>query len=216
MSKGRKIEYSARELAWIEKHKTLVRKEAHALFCKKFKRTDVTHTNYKALCTRMGWKTGRDGRMKPGNISWNKGKKMPYNPNTARHQFKKGNVPHNTLHLYAERTTKDGYIEISVPETNPYTGFERRFVLKHRWEWEKLNGKIPDNHCLKCLDGDKTNTSPENWELIHREMLPRLSGRFGRGYEQAEPEVKPLIMNVTKLEHQAKTLSKNKTERIKS
>ena len=60
---------------------------------------------------------------------------------------------------------------------------------------------MPAEHCLKCIGDDKTNTAPENWMLIPRALLPRLNGRFGRGYNDAPAEVKPTIMAITKLEH---------------
>lgn len=58
--------------------------------------------------------------------------------------------------------------------------------------------------CLKCLSDDKTNCDPSNWELIPRALLPRLNGRFGRNYDDASPELKPVILAVAKLEHQAR------------
>lgn len=126
---------------------------------------------------------------------------MPYNANSARTQFKKGGLPLNTKYAGHERVSKDGYVEISVKQTNPHTGYERRYVLKHRWQWEKKHGPIPAGMVLKCK-GDHLNTDPSNWELIPRGVLPRLNGRFGRGYDEAPAEVKPAIMAVAKLEHQ--------------
>lgn len=199
--KGRWVSYSEEELLWIEANKTRMRKEAHAEFVALFGRPDVTFDNYKSLCNRKGWKTGRTGRIEKGNVPPNKGKKMPFNPNSARTQFKKGHLPHNTHYLGHERVSKDGYVEISIDETNPHTGYERRYVLKHKWAWEKVNGPLPEDMCLKCLDGNRQNCAPENWEAIPRAMLPRLSGRYGRGFDQAEPEIKPVILAVTKLEY---------------
>lgn len=202
---GNLIIYSAEELAWIEAHKKLVRRVAHADFCTKFNRKDVSFQNLNGLCKRKGWMTGRTGCYAPGQTPANKGKKMPYNANTAKTQFKKGQLPHNTKHLGHENLRSDGYVEISVAETNPHTGFERRYVLKHRYLWEQANGQIPDDHVLKCLSDDKTNSDLLNWELIPRAMLPRLNGRFGRSYDGAEPEVKLTIMAIAKLEHGART-----------
>ncbi|WP_343684037.1 HNH endonuclease signature motif containing protein [Asticcacaulis sp.] len=199
--KGRAITYTADELAWIEAHKADVRADAHAQFVALFDRPDVQLSAYNGLCKRKGWLTGRTGRIEPGAVPPNKGKKMPYHPNSARTQFKKGQLPHNTKHLGHERISKDGYVEISVAETNPHTGFERRYVLKHRHLWEQKNGPIPAGHPLKCLDGNKQNTDPSNWELISREMQPYLQGRFGMNFDAAEPEVKPAIMAVAKLKH---------------
>lgn len=204
--KGQAITYSTEELEWIETQKSKPRRAAHADYCRKFGRSDISLSNYTSLCKRKGWMTGRTGCYAPGSVPENKGKKMPFNANSARTQFKKGRLPHNTNHLGHERVTKDGYIEISVAETNPHTGYERRYVQKHRHLWEQVNGPVPEGMALKCLDCDKANTDPTNWEAIPRALLPRLNGRFGRGYDAAEPEVKPVIMTVAKLEHKARLL----------
>lgn len=207
--KGRRTSYSVDELTWIEAHKTQPRRKAHAAFCIKFNRENVALSNFTALCKRNGWLTGRTGQYVPGQVSHNKGKKMPFNANSAKTQFKKGREPHNTKRLGHERITTDGYVEISVAETNPHTGYERRHVQKHRRQWEQANGPVPEGMVLKCLDGDKMNTAPTNWELIPRALLPRLNGRFGRGYDTADQDLKPTIMAITKLEHKARTAKEN-------
>ncbi len=198
------IEYSAEELAWIERHKTMIRREAYAAFCEQFGRRDLSFENYHALCKRKGWHTGRTGRLEPGNVPANKGQKMPFNANCAKTQFKKGQLPHNTKYVGHERVNIEGYVEISIDQANPHTGFERRYVHKQRYLWEQLNGPVPDGKVLKCLDGNKQNTDPSNWELIDRAILPRLNGRFGMAYDQAEPEVKPAIMMLARLKHAVK------------
>ncbi|WP_166415447.1 HNH endonuclease [Cochlodiniinecator piscidefendens] len=203
--RGRWIKYSSEELEWIEAHKEDIRQDSHAEFCKLFSRADVSLKNYNGLCKRKGWKTGRTGCFSPGQKPWNTGKNMPFNAASAKTQFKKGQRPHNTKYEGHERLAKGGYVEISIKETNPHTGFERRYVLKHKYLWEQANGPLAEGMCLKCKDGDKTNTDPSNWEAIPRALLPRLTGRFGRNYDAAEPAVKPIIMAITKLEHKART-----------
>ncbi|TDQ63623.1 HNH endonuclease [Maritalea mobilis] len=200
--KGRSIPYSKEELVWLEARKTKPRRQLHTEFVQTFGRDDITLANFKAKCTRMGWKTGRTGQFKKGITPHNKGKPHPPKGRAKETQFKKGNTPHNTNYLGHERQTKNGYIEISVDEVNPHTGYERRYVLKHRWMWEKANGPVPEGHALKCLDGDKTNCDPSNWEAIPRALLPRLSGaKKGINYDQAPAELKPTILTVAKLEH---------------
>jgi hypothetical protein len=201
MSKGYHVTYSAAQIVFIERHRRMARRGLHAAFVKRFRRRDVTIDHIKALCARRGWRTGRTGCFKKGAVPANKGKKMPFNANSARTRFKKGQLPHNTKYAGHERLSKEGYVEISVNETNPHTGYERRYVSKHRRLWEKTNGPVPADMVLKCK-GDKLNTDPLNWELIPRAMLPRLNGRFGRGYDDAPAELKPTIMAVAKLEHQ--------------
>lgn len=204
--KGRTIEYSAEELAFVESRKTLPRRELHAAFVRTFGRNDVSLIHLTALCKRKGWMTGRTGRFENGITPHNKGKVMPFNPNCAKTQFKKGSRPHNTKYAGHERVSKGGYVEISVNETNPHTGFERRHVLKHRYLWEQAHGPVPEGMALKCLDGNKQNTDPSNWKPVPRAMLPRLNGIYGRGYDDAPADLKPTILAVTELEHQARTV----------
>jgi hypothetical protein len=214
--KRRPITYTAAELAWIKAHCTDDRREAHEKFCREFARANVSIDNFNALCKRNGWLTGRTGHYAKGSVPQNKGKKMPYNANSARTQFKKGQRPHNTKYAGHEYQHEDGYIYISINETNPHTGFERRYVLKHKYLWQKKNGPVPEGMCLKCLDGDRTNCDPSNWELIPRGALPLINGRWEPGYDDAEPEVRPAVLTLAKLKHVRKTkiraLKEGKTE----
>jgi len=218
MAKGSQIRYSKDELAWIKRHRTLPRREAHQRFCEKFGRSDVTVDNLKALCTRKGWKTGRDGRITKGTAAWNAGKKMPpgkggNHPNARKTQFKKGKLPHNTRFLGHERVSKDGYVEVSIDEPNPHTGFERRYVLKHKYLWEKKNGKLPKGMCLKCLDDNRLNTDPSNWEAIPRGALPFLNGHRGYYYSEMPDELKPSVLALAKLKH-AKSKARKKGKQV--
>ena len=76
------------------------------------------------------------------------------------HAFKKGHEPHNTKYNGHERITKEGYIEIRIKKGE--------YRLKHLYNWEQINGKLPKNHCLSCVDGNKQNTDPNNWKIISR------------------------------------------------
>jgi hypothetical protein len=210
--KGRAIAYTFEEMAWLEANRLLPIADFHRGFVEQFGR-DVSAQNLHALRKRRGWKTGRTGHFPKGAAPINKGKKCApgtggLHPNAQRTQFKKGQTPHNTNYLGHERVSKDGYVEISIDEVNPHTGYERRYVLKHVHEWEKANGPIPEGHSLKCLDSNKVNTDPSNWALIPRALLPRLGGRFGMDYDGAELEVKPSIMAVAKLQHAVKEAKK--------
>lgn len=205
--KGRPIHYIPEELAWIEANKDRPRAELHSAFCFRFGRKDVTAGALKGLCKRMGWITGRNGRFVPGQVAPNKGKAMPFHPNSAATRFKKGQRPHTWRGPGHEAIDKkDGYVWLIVAEPNPYTGAETRRVQKHKWLWEQANGPMPEGHVLKCLDGDKTNTDPSNWEALPRAIMPRLNGRFGRNYDNASPEIKPILLATAKLEHEARTL----------
>ena len=206
--KGRWNQYLPEELAWIEAHKDWPRDQLHQGFCARFGRQDVAIGAFKGLCKRKGWMTGRTGCFVAGQVAHIAGKRLAAHPNSMKTRFQKGQLPHNTNHIGHERLTVDGYVVISVAEPNPYTPADRRYIQKHLWLWQKLHGPVPKGQCLKCLDGNKVNTDPANWEAIPRAMLPRLNGKFGRGYDAAAPETKPVIMAVTKLEHRARELRK--------
>lgn len=207
--KGRAIPYSAEEMAWLEANRLMVISDYHRAFVERFGRDDVSLVNLHSLRKRKGWKTGRTGCFEKGIVPHNKGKPFPVaatNPNCRKSHFRKGRTPHNTNYLGHERVSKDGYVEISVDETNPHTGYERRYVLKHRWLWEQKHGPVPDGHFLKCLDGDRTNTNPSNWELLPRAVLPYLNGHRGMDYEAVEPEVKPVVLTLAKVKHARRKL----------
>lgn len=175
-----------------------------------FGRGDVSIDDVKALCTRKGWKTGRTGCFEKGMVPLNKGKRCPEgkggrHPNARRTQFKKGQRPRNTRqpgHEYI--SAADGYTYLCIAETNPHTGFEHRFVMKHRYLWEQIHGPVPLGHCLKSIDGNRQNTDPDNWICIPRALLPRLSGRWSLAYDDAPPELKPILLATAKLQHAAR------------
>jgi hypothetical protein len=198
---GRHRLFSGAEIEWLQNNCTKALGDFHRDFCAKFSRKDVSAAQIRSLHKNEGWKTGRTGRFETGSVPANKGKPAPYHPNSARTRFKKGQLPHNTKYAGHERVATHGYIEISVDETNPNTGFERRYVLKHRWLFEQKHGPIPEGMVLKCTGDNHLNTDPSNWELVPRALLPRLNGRFGRGYDSAPGDLKPTIMAVAKLEH---------------
>lgn len=171
----------------------------------RFGRADVTDDHVKALCTRKGWKTGRTGCFEKGAVPANKGKKMPCNPNSARTQFKKGHRPVNLAEIGHEYVSaKDGYTYLCIAETNPHTGAAQRFVMKHRYLWEQANGPVPAGQCLKSIDGNRQNCDPSNWICIPRALLPRLSGRWSLAYDDAPPELKPVLLTAAKLQHAAR------------
>lgn len=216
--KGQWIPYSAAEMEWLEANRTLPISDYHREFSARFGRSDVSAGNLHALRKRRGWKTGRTGQFRKGDAPINKGKpcapgKGGRHPNAQRTQFRKGGLPHNTKFLGHERVSKDGYVEISIDEENPHTGYERRYVLKHLHLWEAENGPVPDGQCLKCLDGDRSNTDPSNWIAIPRGVLPRING--GRAtrvmaYDTAPDELKPALMTMARLDHKASELRRQK------
>jgi hypothetical protein len=208
--KGSAIPYTAGEMAWLEDNRMMVISDYHAAFCACFGRTDASLKNLHALRKRKGWRTGRTGCFEPGQVPVNKGKpcapgKGGRHPNAQRTQFAKGGRTGKAAMLYkpigTERLTKDGYLQRKMHDGLP---MQSRWQLVQRVEWEAVNGPIPAGHALKCLDGDRLNTDPANWEPVPRGVLALLNeGRHRKrlAYDAAAPELKPTVMLVAKLHH---------------
>lgn len=215
---GRLLRYSPAEMAWLRDNHAMPIGDYHAAFQAAFGRPDVTPQKLHSLRKRHGWKTGRTGHFAKGSEPANRGKVCPpgkggRHPNAQRTQFRKGQLPHNTKYVGHERINVDGYVEISIAETNPYTGFERRYVHKHVYLWEAANGPVPEGYCLKALDGDRTNTEPSNWEAVPRGVLPRLNGGKATrimAYDSAPAELKPTLLALAKVEQKASQLRRRK------
>lgn len=210
--KGRDIPYSAEELAWLSSNRRMVISEYAASFNAKFGR-DISARNLHALRKRKGWKTGRTGCFPKGNVPHNAGKPCEpgrggNHPNARKTQFKKGGMSGRARALYkpigSERLCKDGYLERKIHDGMP---FQSRWRAVHLIEWEAVNGPMPKGHALKCLDGNRLNTDPANWEAIPRALLPRLAGGTRKtkvAYDDAPDELKPAILAVAKLEYAAR------------
>lgn len=218
--KGRAIPYSAEEFAWLSENRTMAISDYHAGFRALFGRDDVMPKHLHALRKREGWKTGRTGQFEKGATPVNKGKPCPpgkggRHPNAMATHFKKG---HGRTGIAAkvykpigtERISKDGYRERKIHDGMP---LQSRWRAVHLIEWEALNGPIPKGHALKCLDGNKQNTDPSNWEPVPRSMLPRLAGGSHKqyvAYDAAPDELKPAILAVAKIEQAGRARRKSR------
>jgi len=157
-----------------------------------------TQQQIKTFVHNRGITSGRTGYFEKGHKPWNDGKKGYMGPNAT--SFKKGNIPHTKLRLWSERINRDGFIEISIPERNPYTGAPTRFKNKHVWLWESENGTVPKGHAVIFIDGNKLNCSIENLALVTRAELLSLNLH---GYKEAPDELKPSIFALAKMETKA-------------
>jgi hypothetical protein len=193
-----RTKFSKAERLWLKRRQTMPRREFWAAYVGKFGR-EISLEAFKALGDRLGLRTGRTGRIEKGHVPANKGKQMPFNANSAATRFKKGNRTGRANQVYkpigTERFSKEGYLERKIHDDLP---MQSRWRAVHIVNWEALHGAVPAGHCLKCLDGNKVNTDPSNWELISRAVLARLNKSRNR-YDAASAELKPTIMAIAKL-----------------
>lgn len=159
---------------------------------------DIKFNQLIAFLNNHKMRSGRTGYFEKGAVPWNKGKRGYMGAN--RTSFKPGQEPPTAKPLWHERTGKDGYVEISVPERNPYTGCLRRFKHKHVWIWEQHYGPVPEGHVAIFKDGNRNNFNLDNLELVNRNEL--LCMNLYR-YKECPEELKPSVMAMAKLEAKA-------------
>lgn len=138
--------------------------------------TSYTVSQIKSLKARRKWKSGTPTKFTKGRKPWNKGLKG-LNLGGEAGWFKKGQVPDNYKPVGSERVdSKDGYIVVKVQDDGEW---HERWRHKHVVVWEKHNGKVPDNHVIVMLDGDRTNCDIENLMMISRRTLSYLNRDIG-------------------------------------
>lgn len=168
-----------------------------ALFNAEFDR-DITLRQVKSFVGNRGLTSGLTGYYEKGQEPWNRGVKGYMGANVT--SFKKGQIPPNKKRLWSERINRDGFIEISVPERNPHTGFPTRYRHKHVWLWEVANGPVPKGSVVCFVDGNKQNCEVVNLMLLTRGELLALNTH---SYKDAPAELKPSLLALAKVEAKA-------------
>ncbi len=148
----------------------------------------LTLHQIKGYMARNGLQNGLDGRFKPGQEPYNKGKKGVggWEPT----QFKKGNTPANYRPVGSERVNVDGYVEVKVKDPN-------KWRLKHRVVWGEHNGPIPRGHAVIFGDGDRSNFDLDNLILVTRNQLLRLNQQ---GLIQRDTELTRVGLSIVTLQ----------------
>lgn len=191
------LDYTPAMLSFLEEgYKHMDAKTLTEAFNRRF-RQDRTVDAIKGTCFRKKFKAGRSGHFVKGQLPWNTGTRGVMQANSGT--FSKGNVPASLKPMWHERAGKDGYIEMKVPERNPYTGFETRYKQKHLWLWEQANGPIPDGHCVRFKDGNKRNFDMENLVLVSRGVNGVLNKR---GYGRLPQQFRDTAIVIAKIEEQ--------------
>lgn len=139
-------------------------KDITVLFNAKFD-TELSEGQIKGCLDRNNIRTGVNTRFTKGHVAFNKGKKWDEymqkesQEKSRKTTFKKGNTISYVRELFTERIDKDGYTYIKIEQPN-------KWVLKHRWVYEKEYGKIPENYNLIFADGNRRNFDLRNLVLV--------------------------------------------------
>jgi hypothetical protein len=146
----------------IGKSHDQIRKQAHRLGISKSKEYLIGKSLIYPVKER-----GEKTRFAKGHATWNKG--LTGVNGQSNTKFKEGNSSHNTLPVGATRVDGRGYVEVKIDNTNAWK-------LIHVLEWEKFHGPVQSGFCVIFRDGNKSNTSIENLELLSRaELMQRNS-----------------------------------------
>ena len=135
-------------------------KEIAEAFTEKFG-YEISVNKVKSYIGNHSLNTGRTGKYPKGHIPQNKGIKGVCGKGCEKTWFPKGHIPFNYRTVLSERITKDGYVEIKIADPN-------KWILKHRYIWEKEHGPIPKGHIIIFKDNDRTNCSLDNLIIINR------------------------------------------------
>jgi hypothetical protein len=153
---------------WKETELKWIRKNAFIGIAKLAVHFKVSTATIIGCLKNHGIVTGNNTKFKKGIVPFNKGKKVEtwMRPELIekmkRTSFKKGDLPHNTLH--------DGAISIRTDKTGKKYKYIRlkqaKWELYHRFLWMEAYGKIPQGSLIVFKDGNEMNCVLENLELI--------------------------------------------------
>ncbi len=148
----------------VENVKGISHKELAKRFNDRFN-TNLSESALANMKRKLNLTNDIDTKFKKGQTSWNKGRKM----STEQYEkcketmFQKGNLS-NARPVGDERIDMNGYTYIKVKQPN-------KWVLKHRWLYEKEKGEIPKGYNLIFADGNKQNLNLDNLILVSNSEL---------------------------------------------
>lgn len=160
-----KYNYSEENVKFlVENVKGISHKELTKRFNDRFN-TNLSESALANMKRKLNLTNDIDTKFKKEQISWNKGRKMSTEQyeKCKKTMFQKGNSS-NARPVGDERIDIDGYTYIKVKQPN-------KWVLKHRWLYEKEKGKIPKGYNLIFADGNKQNLNLDNLILVSNSEL---------------------------------------------
>lgn len=161
-------------------------------------KTDYKINQIKAFRKNHNLISGISGQFKKGHVSPNKGKKGLYFPGSEKGWFKKGNRPSCWQPVNTEVVDSQGYHKIKVAEPN-------KWRFKHIMEWEKHNGKVPENCNIIFKDNNKDNCNVSNLLCITKAEHAIMNHQNLRS---ESPEITETGLALAKLKHKVSELQK--------
>lgn len=103
-----------------------------------------------------------NGKFKKGCVPWNKGLIGVNGYSKNETSFLTGNKHPKYRPIGSERIEKK---KVVIKVSN------RKWMPKHRYLWEQINGEIPKNHVVIFANGDNRDFKIENLILVSRAQL---------------------------------------------
>ena len=161
---GKHIEhqYTKEEDSFLKENSPLMsREELTRAFNERFG-TNIKVSTINVRCLSRGWTASSNGQFKKGGVPWQKSVSKDYWLSQLRaadnaHKFPKGNIPHNTRPMGAERISYKGELLIKT---------EVGWKAKRQLAWEKHYGDVPKGMRVISVNGDMNDTNIENLRLI--------------------------------------------------
>ena len=138
-------------------------------------------------------KVGEKTRIQKGNNLWT-GKKRPMRGNTAKTNFKPGQLPHNTLPVgtYKIKIDSDGHSHLEVKYAEAPGSPSNRWISVSQKVWQDANGPVPKGHVVVFKKGMKT-LEKDLITLDKLECISRAEHAKRNGPQTQDPEIRKLF-----------------------
>lgn len=93
------------------------------------------------------------------------------------------------------------YIKI----TNRFDNFYQNWMPLHRRVWEQIHGKIPNDHRVIFLDGNKFNCHIDNLACVSNKIMARMANGHGKALWSGNAEITKTALLVCELDSHIST-----------
>ena len=206
------ITWSPEMVAWLRRHRaddvaSVITKRLNARFG-----TAFTVEQVKAATQRHRIRASTDGKIRAGNVPWNKGIRFEAGGRSPEMRFRPGNEPQTTLPIWSVVQEPDGYWKMKVRDDSP-SGFARRdWEYLHRLTWIAVHGPVPKGHCVVMIDGDQDHCLDiANLACISRGELARLN-KMG-WHKLRDPALRRSAIELVRLQNAVIERTRSRSER---
>ncbi len=169
--------WSEEQLDWLARaYRQVKEADIRPLMDRAFPGHGFTDAQIAGAISRYRLRSGRDTRIKPGTVPWNKGLAgYECGGRSPETRFRPGNQPPTWQPVGTYVQDTEGLWKLKVADDRDAPRWKNwRYV--HRLTWEAAHGPVPRGHAVVFLDGDQEQCfDPDNLALVPRAVLVRLN-----------------------------------------